>query len=133
MKLPYRRKNPGHVAQRVLARLRQSGGPLSCGDLACEMGQPYGYVHETLRALVVRGDVRKLGYRQNVLWTLKGSPVSAASYTSEEEARYRLPSLPDVPFIGHAEASRRNVIYEEGRVRYRQLHPLANPLTGKPM
>lgn len=59
--------------------------------------------------------------------------MSAASYTPEEEARYRLPPLPEVPFIGHAESGRRNVAYEDARKQYRKVHPIVNPVTGEPL
>lgn len=45
--------------------------------------------------------------------------------TPEDEKRYGLPPLPDVPFIGEAEAQRRREAYEAGRRLWRDEHPLA--------
>jgi len=39
--------------------------------MAREAGCSFESMHEALRALVVRGEVEKIGERFNVLWTLK--------------------------------------------------------------
>lgn len=41
--------------------------------------------------------------------------MSAANYTPDEERRYGLPPLPDVPFIGQAACARLNAEYEAQR------------------
>jgi hypothetical protein len=51
--------------------------------------------------------------------------MSAAKYTPEEEALYKLRPLPDVPFIGEGRAKHLNGRYEVGRLRYRETHPHA--------
>lgn len=50
------------------------------------------------------------------------------SITPEDERRYGLPPLPDVPFCGADEARRLNALYEAQRARYRELHPGADRL-----
>lgn len=45
--------------------------------------------------------------------------------TPEDEKRFGLQPLPDVPFIGAAEAQRRRDAYEAERRLWRAEHPLA--------
>lgn len=52
--------------------------------------------------------------------------MSTGPATPEEEARYNLKPLEDVPFIGKEESDRLNAEYEASRRAYR----LENPITG---
>lgn len=49
--------------------------------------------------------------------------MAAAIYTPDEERRYGLKALPDIPFMGSPAAERLNAAYEESRKAYRRAHP----------
>lgn len=49
--------------------------------------------------------------------------MSARCYSPDEERLYRLPPLPDVPWIGDRECAQRRLAYEAHRAEYRRLNP----------
>lgn len=50
--------------------------------------------------------------------------MGAATYTPDEEQRYKLVPLPEVDFIGPAAAERLRIAYEAQRHAYRIAYPV---------